>query len=972
MNPSKLFQMTALSSAIVLAGCGGNDRGTANSGTPTATLGTVTTSFVPTGQLISPTAAPGSTFSALNPGLKDLPNFTAGQAVSQALSPDRKTLLVLTSGYNNNLDAQGKLIPAQSNEYVFVFDVSGSTAVQKQVLQVPNTYLGIAFAPTGNEFYVSGGGDDNLHVFSMNAGAWAESGSAIPLKHATTNGLRVSPLATGVAVTADSSRAIVTNRYNDSITIVDLVKRTVAAELDLRPGKSGGQSGVPGGEYPNWVQIVGNRTAYVSSERDREVVVVDISGGTPRVTGRISVKGNPNKMALNQAQTTLYVASDNADVVSIIDVASNTVTSTVQTVAPNGLMNAGDMKYRGASPNGLTLSPDESTLYVTNRGTNSLAVIALNQPNSPVVGLIPTGYNPSDVAVNQAGNTLYIINAKSVTGPNPGNCYGYGEAPCPAKNSPVKQVQNQYVEQITKAGFATVPVPGSEVLALLTKQVATNNNFSNPASSKDAATVMALRSSIKHVIYIIKENRTYDQVLGDLGKGNSDPTLAEFPKAITPNQHKLASSFVALDNFYDSGDVSGDGWPWSTSARESDAGSKMLPMNYGSSPLTSSSRGGTYDWEGANRNINMGLTGAERQAANPLTPPDPDLLPGTGNVAAPDGPNGETQEGYLWNSALRAGLSVRNYGMMIDLSRYSLPVASGGIALERAPAANNVVQAYSSNKDLAALTDPYFRGYDGKYPDFYREQEWEREFNGFVTNGKLPALSLVRFMNDHTGSFGSAIDGVNTPEAQIADNDYAVGKLVQAVANSPYAKDTLIFVVEDDAQDGPDHVDAHRSTAYVVGPYVKTGELVSTRYTTVNMIRTITDILGTDHLGIYDATQGPMTDVFDLAKTTWSYAASPSTVLSTTKLPIQQNAFAGLAKVKPTHDATYWVAMTKGMDFSSEDKVSAGAYNRVLWKGLMGRQPYPAKRSGIDLRVGQVSIPVQVAVVKSDRASSLD
>jgi len=902
----------------------------------TATLGDTTSILLSTGQRITPAAAPGATAVVLNPGLPDLPNFVAGQPVSEALSPDRKTLLVLTSGYNNVVDASGKLISADSNQYVFVFDVSGGTPVRKQVLPVADTYVGLAFAPDGQHFYVTGGGDDNLHGFVLSQGAWGEAGAPIALNHNGGNGIGSTPLATGVDVTADGKRAIVANRYHDSVTLVDLAAGAVLAERDLRPGKSGGASGTPGGEYPNAVRIVGNKTAYVSSERDREVVVVDISTNAPQVVGRIPVSGNPNKMVLNRAQTRLYVASDNADVVSVIDTTSNKVVSSVSTIAPAGLVT--EMRYRGASPNGLALSPDETTLYVTNRGTNDVAVVSLSGNAPAVTGLIPTGWYPSDVAVG-ANNALYVVHTKNMPGPNAGNCLGYGTSPCPVKNSPVAQVQNQYIEQLSQGGFTWMPAPDSATLDLLTKQVASNNSFNAALSTADVATMTALRQKIKHVIYIVKENRTYDQILGDLGRGNSDPSLAEFPNATTPNMHALAKTFVTLDNFHDSGDVSGNGWPWTTGARESDAGAKMLPVNYSSSPLPAGSRGGSYDWEGANRNVNVGLTGAQRQAANPALPADPDLLPGNGDVSAPDGPSDAIQQGYIWNAALRAGLTVRNYGFFIDLARYS---GSNAIPRDRAPFADNALQAYATSPALVDRTDPFFRGYDNAYPDLYREMEWEREFSGFVSSGQLPSLTLLRLPHDHTGSYKAAIDGVNTPELQLADNDYAVGRVAQAVANSPYAANTLIFVVEDDAQDGPDHVDAHRSTAFVIGPYVKQNAVVSTHYTTVNMIRTITEVLNLDHLGLFDATQGPMTDVFDLNQPKWTYKAVASGLLANTQLPIPA-ADLKTAALTPTHGMRYWAAVTRGMDFSVEDRVDAVAYNKVLWKGLMGAKAYPVR-----------------------------
>ncbi|MCW6511300.1 bifunctional YncE family protein/alkaline phosphatase family protein [Lichenifustis flavocetrariae] len=891
--------------------------------------------LLPTGQWITPTAAAGAAYQPLNPNLKDMPKLPAGYADSEALSPNGKTLLVLTTGYNYVVDAAGKELPKDSTQFVFVFDVSSGRAVQRQVLQVSNSYVGIAFAPDGKSFYVPGAGEDNLHVFTLQGANWVESGTPIALGHKTANGISQQPTATGVAVTGDGKRALVANRYNDSVSVIDLTLRSVIGERDLRPGKNGGVPGTPGGEYPNSIAIVGSTRAYVSSERDRELVVLDISLQVPVILGRIPLQGNPNKMVVSRDGRMLFVASDNADVVSVIDTARNVVTGTVSTIAPNGVLDPNRAKYKGASPNGLTLSPDGNTLYVTDRGTNAVAVVSVAGGIPRLVGLIPTGWSPSDIRVAADGGTLYISNAKSDPGPNPGNCLGYETVPCPVPNSPVTFAPNQYILNLTGSALLSVPTPGADELARLTRQVADNNGFDQERD--DDRTIAALRKTIKHVIYIIKENRTYDQILGDLGKGNSDSHLAEFPRTTTPSQHALANNFVALDNFYDTGDVSGNGWPWSTAARESDAGAKMLPPNY-----AGNGGGGSYDWEGTNRNVNVALTGAARVAADPLAATlDPDTLPGQGNVAAPDGPKGEYQQGYIWNAAQRAGLTVRNYGYFIDLTRYNVagtPAAALQIPRDRSPYPNSV-QSTSANPQLGPVTDVFYRGFDDAYPDFYREREWEREFAGYAANGNLPSLSLVRLMNDHTGNYAAAIDGVNRPDIQVADNDYAVGRLVEAVAKSPFARDTLIFILEDDAQDGPDHVDAHRSTAYVVGPYVKHNTVISTHYTTVNVLRTISDVLGIDHLGIYDANQRPMSDVFDTSNPNWTFTGTASPLLKSTSLPLPKNIqFA--AKAKSPRSLAYWVDKTQGMNFAEEDKVDAVLYNKILWAGLM-KTDYP-------------------------------
>jgi hypothetical protein len=257
--------------------------------------------------------------------------------------------------------------------------------------------------------------------------------------------------------------------------------------------------------------------------------------------------------------------------------------------------------------------------------------------------------------------------------------------------------------------------------------------------------------------------------------------------------------------------------------------------------------------------------------------------------------------------------------------------------------------ASPTNATLAPFTDPYFRGFDNNFPDYYRYTEWEREFNANYAKGGLPNLSLVYLMHDHTGNFGTAIDGVNTPELQEADNDYAVGLLVQKIANSPiYANNTLIFVIEDDSQDGADHVDSHRTIAFVAGAYVKQGAVVSTQYNTLDFVRTMEEVLGLPQMNLNDALARPMADIFNTTPSNWSFTATPSTYLYATQLPLPQSA--GLIVPKSKHSAQYWAQVTKGMDFTDADRIDSAVYNRILWKGMMGNRPYPAGPTRLDLR----------------------
>jgi YVTN family beta-propeller protein len=939
------------------------------------------------GQQITPLAPHGSSFGPLNPDLPYDPAFPGGgawlasHAVSTVVSPDHRTLLILTSGYNRASNTHVVPLPpgstwidGDSNEYVFIYDISTAKPVKRQVLQVPYTYNGIVFDPSGTAFYVSGGPSDFVFIFTQASdGTWGSKPAVLSLGHGgkgvglsvpadaptapINDRVGVVPCAAGVAISSDGKILVVANYYNDSISIFTggLGKWALWRELDLRPGKNDvSKAGIPGGEYPFWVAVKGNganATAYVSSMRDREIVVVKLIGapelfdprGRPSITTRIPVKGQPNKMTLNAAQSLLYVVEDQSDTIDVIDTGRNSVLETIPVIAsavPSRLA-----QYKGANPNSVTLSPDETRLYVTNGNLNCIAVVELGGANcgDHVTGLIPTGWYPNSVSLSQDGTYLYAVNGKSPTGANPGWCYGgYGPV-----GWPTCQETNQYNPQLTKAGFQTLPVPAAGELEALTRQVALNNRFANTLNDSDAAVMDAVRKGTQHVIFVIKENRTYDQILGDLEIGNGDPDLTEFGENITPNQHNLARTFTTLDNFLDTAEVSYDGWLWTTSAQAPDIVERQYPIAY-------AYRGLSLDSEGTNRSVNVSIpTLAGRIAANPFTPNDPDLLPGQVNAGAPDGPNNEVNTGYLWDTAFRAGLTVRNYGFFVDQARYS--TQNYAIPLFTDPFSSGTQVAYPSSASLAPYTDTFYRGFDNAFPDYHRFKEWEREFDTKYAKSGLPSLSLVRFMHDHTGSYDTAIEGVNTPEAQVADNDYAVGLLIQKIANSVYADNTLIFVIEDDAQDGGDHMDSHRSTAYVAGAYVKQHALVSTAYNTIDFVRTIEEVLGLPPMNLNDALAKPMADIFNTKPAPWKFTATPSPILYSTKLPLPPKPD-HLAVPKAKHNARYWARVTNGMDFDEEDRVDPLDFNHILWRGLKGNQPYPAVTTGVDLRFNREAL----------------
>ena len=886
---------------------------------------------LPTGASLTPDAAPGAKLFELNPHLPSAPDLRAANAVSTALSPDGSTLLLLTSGYNRTYDALGDTAVAGSSEYVFVYDVSGALPRETQVIGVPNSFGGLAFHPAGDRFYVSGGSDDVVRELARDpvTKRWAEAAPPIALGHLTPNGygglgIGASPYAAGIALNASGALLVVANFENDSVTLIDTATRSIKAEIPLFPG-----GGVAGGEFPAGVLVSGER-AYVASQRDREVV--ELSLASQKVTRRIRVGGQPTKLLATRSGARVFVANANSDSVSVIDRDSGAVISEVRTPAPPG---AGAVAegLRGSNPNALALSPDERTLYVTNGGNSTLAVIALSERDrgagslatpSRVVGLVPTGFYPNAVSASRDGGALFVAHGKSPSGPNP---LGPWSNPARARTRPYAPgVGNQFSLQTEHGGLLALPVPRGETLAKLTAQSILNNRFQVDLSKPPM--IAALAGKVKHVIYVIGENRTYDQVFGDLHGTDGDPRLTYWGESITPNHHALARSFVALDRFFDSGGVSGDGWEWTVSGRTSDVAEQGVPIEY-------ADRGHhTYDWEGANRGINVGLASLDaRLAFNPHTPSSPDLLPGTADVGAVDGP-AEGGRGFLWDVALAAGLRVRNYGVFCEGARYGFPASDPArVPPIRLPSDTQTRVAFPTKASLQSTTDPYFRGFDMSFPDYWRYVEWAREFDEFVAKGDLPALELVRLPHDHLGNFDSAEDGVTTPDTQMADNDYALGLLVEKVSKSPFWKDTVIVAIEDDAQNGSDHVDAHRSFALFAGGHVRRGAVVSTAYATPSILRTIELLLGLPALGQQDAFAPPMDDVLDVKLDETPFTAQVPAVLRTTSLPLPAPRPGG-ASERPRGDAAYWALVMRGFDFSREDTLPTELFNDALACGL--------------------------------------
>jgi DNA-binding beta-propeller fold protein YncE len=954
----ELGKLIVLSGAIlVLAGLANAQRDNDDEKSPT-----------PPGLYITPTALAHAVQQDLNPGLAKYPAFVAGQAQKAVVSPDGKTLAILTAGMNSLYDSTGVVDTAASTQFLFLYDISGAnktTPVLKQVIQQLNAHVGLVWAPDSQALYAAGGCDDVVYAYSNNGTGFALK-TQISLGHApngcvsnaanrTGLGLGVEPNVAGLAISADGATLVAANNYNDSISVIDTASGTVRYEYDLRPyATSGAPAGAKGGTFP-YAVVLNGALAYVGADRDREVIVVNVADPTAgSFVTRIQLDGNPNGMTLSGDGSTLFVAQDNQDQVAVIDTATNTITHKIDTRGPATL----DLPANatGAAPTAVAVNPVKKMLYAVNAGSNSIAVIPLSGRQAfRTIALIPTAYDPTDIAFSADGSWMYIINGKSDTGPNPG--YGYGNLAFVqyitfpggnAAESAKLRANNQYQFQLEHASLVSARVPDADSLRDLTSRVAANNGYSPRPSESDQEVMNFLHSKIKHIIYVVKENRTFDQILGDLGNhSNGDPSLTLFGELATPSFHRMAREFVTLDNFMDPGDGSMDGWSWSMRGRVTNTETITQQINY-----ARVNRGLSYEGEGQNRNIPSNLntvaardfffdpTGATTpytNATSSLKGSTPNILAGDGDHAATDGPTGY-QQGYIFNAVLNAGGTVRNYGWMANT-----PGSIGTIANPISdPFAAGVIQTTTANQLLYenGSYDPYFRAYDQNYPDVWRFNEWNREFQQFVANGNLPSLEMLRGLShDHTGSFSSALGGVNTPEIQQADNDYAVGLLVQAVAKSPYAKNTLIIVIEDDSQDGADHVNSHRATTYFVGPYVKTHAVVSTRYSQPNVLRTIEDILGTEHINLNTYYARPMADVFHITSSSkWTFHAVASTLLKSTTLGLDPTKvqFAAGPTLKPTHDAKYWAEKTRGFDFSEEDRVPAELYNKILWEGLKG------------------------------------
>ena len=719
--------------------------------------------------------------------------------VNMKLSPDGRFIAVSDCGYREQLS----IIDAKTGELLskrpFVGDRSDPSGL----------YYGLAFRQFGGktQLLASRGAQDIISIYNLN-----NDGSTTPAGEIN-NPAPDSPgnyphNISGLAVSSDGQIVYAVNNQTHAYNGMHGSVSSFGADGKL-------QKEYAVGGYPMDVVVAeladSRKKLFVSNERDGTVTSIDPSSGT---SVDIKTGANPVGLLLNKAQTRLFVSNSCGDTVSVIDTTSNKVLQTI-------LLRIGDLKgLPGATPLGTSLSTDEKTLYVALADANAVAVVDLTK--NALIGFIPAGWGPTSTIVSPDGTRLFVSNAKGVQTRNP-------------NDKPVRDWK-QYDANIIEGTVSVVDLPRAlKGLDASTKVVLANNMAVGGVENRNRKAFV--NPGIDHVVYIIKENRTYDQVMGDDKRGNGDASICLFPQEVTPNQHALADRFVLLDNFYVCAEVSEDGWVWSTQGIANPYVERNIPYNY-------SGRGRNYDTEGENSDVPVDLRGIHDVATEP--------------------------NGYIWDQCLKQGVSYRNYGFF-QLFKGNLkdPVTGQPLAVYNAPA----------KKNLVGHTAPEFLQFDTNYADSEawvkyglkpaprqmatfgsrkdpsRISTWKREFDDFVKHDNLPRFSMIRLMRDHTAGTGN---GQTSPRGMVADNDYAVGQVVDAISHSPYWKRTVICVLEDDAQAGFDHVDCHRSPAYVISPWIEKGKVDSHFYNTDSMLRTMELVLGLKPLSQYDAVAAPI------------------------------------------------------------------------------------------------------------------
>lgn len=752
-----------------------------------------------------------------------------------SLSPAGHSLRLGDLPLNMALSHSGRLLAVTNNGYgkqeITLVDTKSQTLLDSAEVSI--AWVGLKFGAGDSLLYASGGNNSDILIFRVKNDKLVRAdsialGKPWPKNKISVGGLDVDNVHHRLyAVTIEDSSLYVVNLTNKSVRRVHLKNEAYTCLLS------------PDRHY-----------LYISLWGGGKVDIYDTQN--QRMIKSITVESHPNEMAITPDGRYLYVSNANSNSVSVINTGNDKVIETLNTALfPDS--------PAGSTPNGLALDPSTSRLYVANANNDCLAVFDVSKPgDSRSLGFIPTGWYPTSVKV--ANGHIFVANGK-----------GEHSAANPKGPNPYDKMtkKTQYIGGLFLGTLSIINQPTQSDLAAYSQAVYNDTPYSpkkdtlNHPESNPVPAKIGGASPIKHVFYIIKENRTYDQVLGDMKEGNGDSTLTLFGRNVTPNEHALAADFVLLDNFYVNSEVSADGHNWSTAAYATDYVEKTWPTNY-------SGRGGTYDYEGS------------RDITYPA-------------------------KGFIWNYCKRAGVSYRSYGEFADLGKTHLKVLKGHL-------------------------DIHYPGFNLNIKDVKRERLWEHDFDSLLAKHAVPAFQTIRLPNDHTSG---ATPGEPTPDAYAADNDLALGRLIDHLSHSSIWKESVVFVVEDDAQDGPDHVDAHRSTCYVIGPYVKRHQLVHTMYSTASVLRTIELILGLPPMSQYDAAATPMYDCFTNTPDDAPYIVKPNRI-NLNKLNVAINSLS-------RENAKF--------DLSRADAAPDVAFNEVIWKVVKGiNSVMPAPRHSAFVR----------------------
>jgi DNA-binding beta-propeller fold protein YncE len=771
--------------------------------------------------------------------------------INIAVHPQGRFAAILHSGY--------------SQHGIMVVDLVTEKVVTNAPLE--EAFYGITFSHDGTRLFCSGASEEVIHSFHFKDGLLSDQHD-IRLRDIKAVGIPA-----GLALSASANRLCVANLYGQSASEVDLRKEKVI-DIPLTPPGSGFETVTLAGKtidgelnhlgvFP-YACCLDNRRhrLYVSLWGAAQIAVVDLK--SHKVIARWPTEEHPNEMLLADSHRILFVANANRNTVTVFDTRTGKALETLTaSLYPNW--------PSGSTPNSLALTPDAKTLFVANADNNNLAVFDVSQPgHSHSLGFIPVGRYPTSVRVTPDGQHLLVSNGKGVVSmANP-------DGPQPGRKSRAETLP-QFIAQLLRGTLSVIDLPERPAFE---KQLVDDTVEAYRCSPlKPDATVSAVRpndspiplkpgdpSPIKYCIYVIKENRTYDQVLGDMTEGNGDTNLCLFPEEVSPNHHQLAHEFVLFDNFYADAEVSADGHEWSMGAYASDFVQKMWRLE---------------------------TTHAHNERGKYVYPAE-----GVFPMATPAG-------GYLWDRAAEAGLSYRSYGEF---------VANGKTPDD--PAVARV-------KTLRGHIDEKYRGFDLNYPDAKRADRFLEELKRFEGEGDMPRLQIVRLPNDHTQG---ATRGKRTPSAYVAENDAALGRIVEGISHSQFWSQTAIFVLEDDAQNGADHVDAHRTLGFVISPYMKRHLVDSTMYSTSSMLRTIELILGLKPMSQYDAAATPMFNAFQSTPDLRPYIALPA------RIDLEEK----------NTKSSWGEKASRTMDFSKEDAVDDLLLNKVIWQAVRGEDsPVP-------------------------------